>query len=165
VGDEPVGWWRTDTPGEPIPRNGIIGDSPFVAAHGGVGWSQEIKAPAGLSKGMVQSEYQLRKRGNMTDDIKIITNHRERNLLDWSELTEKEQKEFDYLDTDEKKMEASFVRYKGIAYDVGDFQYVQGGLPFAGWDGFVSDSFFSGVLLKWGSDGNFDTVIMGRYLA
>lgn len=88
--------------------------------------------------------------------MKITTNNQIRPILHWWELTEKEKKEFDYLDTENERDFSSFFRYKGQVYDLGEFMRV-GNIPeFKGWDGYASDSFFSGVLVKypvdeWGS--------------
>jgi len=55
-----------------------------------------------------------------------------------------------------------YVRYKNHNYDLGDFVAA---IPEAfgtdGWDGYLSDSFYSGILIKFTDDP--DYVIMGRY--
>jgi hypothetical protein len=103
--------------------------------------------------------------------ITIRTNHKPRPVLQRYELTEKESAEFDYLAPDE----GSFFRYKGQVYDLGEFSRVI--VPgaermhpmecdnpgFAGWDGYASDSFFSGMLVKY-TDG-FESVIVAQYFS
>lgn len=105
----------------------------------------------------------------MTDEIHVITNHIPRPVLYWWNLTDKERTDFDYLDTEPKREEATFVRYKGSAYDLGDTEGPWGGgqTIFPGWDMYVSETFFSGVLFRYPRDwnGNLDSdfVICGRY--
>ena len=51
--------------------------------------------------------------------MKIIANHHYREVLTSFDLTEKEAREFDYLDLENG--EGSFFRYRGDAYDLGEF--------------------------------------------
>ena len=91
--------------------------------------------------------------------MKIICNNKPRHVLTWYDLTDFEQSNFDYLDSDDAQANASFVRYRGWVYDLGEFMRTPDDLkPF---DGYASDSFFSGVLCRFVDDG--DSVIMGRY--
>lgn len=93
--------------------------------------------------------------------MKIITNNVPRDLLSWHELTTKEQAEFDYTNGDDSTSER-FVRYKGETYDVYDTE----GVPnFAepGWDSFISETFFSGILFRFVDPENLDQVVVGRY--
>jgi hypothetical protein len=104
--------------------------------------------------------------------MKIVTNHQQRLLLDAHNLTSKERAEHDYLDWDAIERgedSATFIRYLGHAYLLSDFSGDYGitrgaGLPdvFAGWDGYLSESFFSGVVIRFVPDDN-DRVIVGRY--
>jgi hypothetical protein len=87
----------------------------------------------------------------------IKTNNVPRDLIYWCELTSKEQKEFDYL---EDKSGEQFFRYKGNVYHLGEFQHTEH-LPFQGWNGYASDSYFSGVLIKLVSD--YEQVIVATY--
>ena len=68
----------------------------------------------------------------------------------------------------ERAYSASFVRYKGIAYDLADFMTWNYGVTpqmnqagFTKWDGYQSDSFFSGVLVRYCKDT--DYVVMATY--
>lgn len=106
-----------------------------------------------------------------TDTLTVITNNVPRLILDACELSADERGEFDYLDwgaIDRGEDSASFLRYRGTLYDLGDFQY-EGGLmkgsahPFNGWSGFISDTFFSGILVRICDDS--DYVVMGRFYA
>lgn len=112
--------------------------------------------------------------------MKIVTNHNRRRILDASDLTVKEAEWFDYLDWDKLEKgedSASFFRYRGNVYDLGEFQrtteittqqtQIGQSNQFAQWDGYQSDSFFSGIVIKYYSDRNFDPyddfVIVGTY--
>lgn len=108
----------------------------------------------------------------MSDVMQIKCNWQTRPVLRWYELTKKERKEFDYLDSGDKQDSATFVRYRGWVYDLGEFSYIRP--PVAphpqrpGWekfDGYHGDSFFSGVLVKYLHDEwHDDEVIMATYL-
>tara|TARA_R110000796_G_scaffold24808_6_gene70450 strand:- start:41 stop:322 length:282 start_codon:yes stop_codon:yes gene_type:complete len=89
--------------------------------------------------------------------LAIQTNNQERLLIDWHDLTPKQQSEFDYASAEESQ----FVIYKGWPYDVAEFMAVRHNDELSAWDGYSSDSFFSGVLIKFAPD--CDTVIMGMY--
>jgi len=102
--------------------------------------------------------------------IRVITNHQPRDVLYWYELTEAEQKEFDYLDTEIRQSDATFFRYRGEVYDLGEFERTPHNEParqelnqLAKWDGYRSDSFYSGVVVKYVED--FERVIVGLYLS
>lgn len=97
-----------------------------------------------------------------TSIITVRSNLVPRMTLEFDELTPKEQAEFDY------EHGATFVRYKGWVYDVGEFMRINH-MPtrddwLAGWHGMHSESVFSGVLVHL-VDGTDDMVIMGRYYA
>jgi hypothetical protein len=101
-------------------------------------------------------------------DLTIITNHVPRLVTDAYELTAAERDEFDYLDwqaIDRGEDSASFVRYKGELIDLGDFDGTTytfpADHPFKSWDGYRSDSFFSGILVRYCED--HDHVIVARY--
>ena len=88
--------------------------------------------------------------------MKIVTNNQPRKVLTWYDLTPEEQKEFDYLE----EGEGSFFRYKDWVYDIGEFMRTEGVVD---WQGYCTETAFSGVLVKISSDG--DTVIVGRYFS
>ena len=81
--------------------------------------------------------------------------------LNPSSLYSKLRQQFDYLTEDEFD-ETEFFQYKGYWYSLGDFLYIDSNSPFDNrkWDGYSSDSYFSGVLVKNNYDG---TVTVGRY--
>lgn len=78
------------------------------------------------------------------------------------ELTPQERGDHDYLDwaaIERGEDSASFVRYRGTTYILSDFSADWGitrgaGLPseFAEWHGYLSDSFFSGVVIRYHDD-------------
>ena len=99
--------------------------------------------------------------------MKIYSNYQPRPLLDWSELTPEQQSEYDYL-LDNDGISTMFFKYKGDIYCLDDFSWVslssltQQGKPRIPnfWDGYMSDTFFSGVLIKYHHD---EEIIVGRY--
>jgi len=95
--------------------------------------------------------------------ITVITNNHARPVVYGYELTTAERAEFDYLSDDELETR-SFVRYRGQVLDLGDgFEIrIPEGTP-GRWDGFQSDSFFSGVLVRYSSD--YEYVVMGTLIA
>ena len=113
--------------------------------------------------------------------VKIRTNNVPRDVIQAYELTPEERAEFDYLDwpaIDDGRDSAEFFRYRGELYDLSQFSRV---IPagsarchpmecdapeFSGWDGYQSDSYFSGTLIRWARDnGRIDCerVIVGLY--
>jgi hypothetical protein len=97
--------------------------------------------------------------------MKLITNNQPRLLIDAYELTATERTEFDYLDwqaIDQGNDSATFFRYRGRLYDLGEF--MRSTDPnLKGWHGYAADSFFSGVVIKLSDDGDYVTV--ATYLA
>lgn len=100
----------------------------------------------------------------MTTTIK--TNNQPRNLLYWNELTVKEQKDFDYLKVNEEaQANANFIRYHRRVYDVSEFMRIEHTNKdlFVKWDGYISDSYFSGVLIRYVNDN--EQVIVGTFIS
>lgn len=98
--------------------------------------------------------------------LTVITNYIPRDVLDAYELTPDERAEFDYLDWDAIERgedSASFFRYKGQVYDLGEFMLWTGPefSPLARWDGHISDSFFSGIVVRYVEE--FERVVVGRF--
>lgn len=110
----------------------------------------------------------------MTDTVKVTTNNVPRDVIDAWQLTESERVKFDYLDwaaIDEGSDSVSFFRYKGELYDLSEFEAapVDAGSDdedpmgwLRGWHGYQSDSFFSGMVIRWADD-RFETVVVGTY--
>ena len=87
-------------------------------------------------------------------EIEIRTNSRQRDVVLGHDLTEAERKEFEYLDwsvPDGNGWTRDFARYRGQLYDLGDTEGIPQFAP--GWDQYVSDSFFSGVLFRYPREG------------
>ena len=103
--------------------------------------------------------------------MQIISNHHRYPIIYGFELSERWRKEFDYLEKDELDSQM-FVKYHDWVYSVGDFtnlhnrMWVSGDVSeqFKGWDGYITDSFFSGVLIKVDEDDT-EYVKMGRFFS
>lgn len=113
----------------------------------------------------------------MPDEMTITTNHVPRNVIDAYELTAAERAEFDYLPwqaIDAGEDSASFFRYRGELYDLGEFvatdrtRELRPRSPLCAWDGYRSDSFFSATVVRYVYD-EFgyptDTVVVGLALS
>lgn len=94
--------------------------------------------------------------------MKIRTNNKPRNILQAYELTREELLEFDYLEGERLDF-ASFFRYKGNVYDLGEFMLCPDSFQYKGWQGIYSDSAFSGILIKYCND--FEQVIVAKYFS
>lgn len=103
----------------------------------------------------------------------IITNHHPRPIIYGFELSESERSEFDYLENIE---DASFFRYRGQLYDLGEFVRIvpagSKGSAFAhydhtgelsGWHGIATDSYFSAVVVRYSEDD--EAVVVGLALS
>ena len=104
--------------------------------------------------------------------MKIITNHKPRELYYIWNFTKKEQetikRDYDYMDSDDLES-ALFFRYKKSIYSLGDFLSLHNKIhcpnppdDFIGWDGYHSFGFIGGLLLKFVAD-SFESVIIGWY--
>lgn len=71
--------------------------------------------------------------------------------------------QFDYL-TEEEFEVTDFIHYRGYFYSLGDFMRTSNDATgdLSGWDGYASDSFFSGVCIKF-HESPYGEVIVGRY--
>ena len=90
-------------------------------------------------------------------NIKIMTNNKPRQLIYGYELTDKQKQDFDYIEDIDSH---DFVKYKNNIYDLSEFMRVENNDSLKGWEGYSSDSYFSGTLVKYIDS---DTVIMGWY--
>lgn len=95
----------------------------------------------------------------------IKTNKQWREIVRGWDLTAKERKEFDWM-TREELEDCSFVRYRGWTYSLAEFsrcdQMTRDSI-LVPWSGYLSDSAFSGVVIKLSKDG--ERAIMGTYLS
>lgn len=101
--------------------------------------------------------------------MEIKTNNHPREPLLWEQLTPKEQAEFDWMNDSDHAC-AEFVRYRGAVYTLSEFCRVNGRgfgesvpefSPLAKWDGYHSDSYFSGVVVRYVDHG--ERVILGTF--
>lgn len=103
----------------------------------------------------------------------VRTNHHHRDVIDAWSLSPAERAQFDYLDwpaIDRGEDSASFFRYRGTLYDLGEFTADSGiakgsGLPasLTGWDGYLSESFFSAIVIRYVDD--YEGVVVGLVLS
>lgn len=99
----------------------------------------------------------------MTNAVKVTTNNVPRVVIDAWELTAKEREDFDYVDwagVEDGTSGASFFRYRGELYDLGEFERATPAVP--GWDGMQSDSHFSGIVVRYANE-SCETVVVGTY--
>ena len=101
--------------------------------------------------------------------MKIVCNNVRRNLIYGYELTDAQKKDFDYINAEEFDSH-DFFTYKGVVYDPSEFVRIDNTIaPHCqreGWekfDGYQSNSFFSGILFKYSA--NFESVIVATYFA
>lgn len=89
----------------------------------------------------------------------IKSNNQFRFLLDWYELSLKEQAEFDWEGVENDM----YFRYRGQVYSLASFMRIDSNSPLhcLNWHGSHGDSYFSGILIRL-SDCN-DAVVVGRY--
>ena len=93
--------------------------------------------------------------------LRIVTNNQPRHGIDWDELTDAEKGDFDYRSD---VYDYDLVRYRGHVYDLGEFMRCPSDGPMSFWTGYASDSFFSGVLVKYADDDHgCDEPIMATY--
>jgi hypothetical protein len=105
--------------------------------------------------------------------LTVKTNHQPRDIIQAYELTEAERTEFDYLDwpaIDDGRDSAEFFRYRGQLYDLREFSADYGitkgsGLPesLSRWDGYLSESFFSAIVVRYVDDN--ERVVVGTVLS
>ena len=102
----------------------------------------------------------------------IKTNNIPRGILCGYDLTIAEREEFDYIREENPDEWASyrFFRYKGIVYDTCEFMRIPDHAAgvnqlgdFSRWDGYQSDSFFSGIVIRYVDD--YERVIVGGYFS
>jgi hypothetical protein len=100
--------------------------------------------------------------------MRITTNNVPRDLIDAWELSPTEREEFDYLNWDAIEAgedSATFFRYRGQLYDLGEFTRWDGPefSPLAKWDGYRADSFYSALVIRFVDD--HERVVVGLALS
>ena len=100
--------------------------------------------------------------------LEIVTNNVPREVITGFELTDEERSEFDYISQDDLPGR-EFVRYKGQVYDLDEFtRCTLNGFDqdaWNKWDGYFSDSAFSGILVRYCYGDYIGCVVMGTYYA
>ena len=92
--------------------------------------------------------------------LTIRTDHKWRDLIYRHDVPEHVLKsQFDYQDAEE--ILDGFFCYRGYWYHLDGFMAVNGNTDLKDWDGYASDSYFSGVLIKLSSDG--EQIKIGSY--
>ena len=95
-------------------------------------------------------------------ELTIVTNNVPRDVIEAHELTAVERAKFDYHDwqaLDRGEDSASFFRYKGELFDLGEFERCAD-TRMQGWQGIQTDTFFSGTLVRYCDDN--ERVVVGR---
>lgn len=102
-----------------------------------------------------------------------ITNNAHRPIIEAYELTPTERQEFAYIDweaIDQGKEDATFFRYQGQLYDLGEFTTTSpnpwtGTLPadseLLKWDGYLLETYFSAIVVRLVNE----YVVVGRILS
>jgi hypothetical protein len=98
--------------------------------------------------------------------MEITTNNIPRDVVYGWELddaqTEELRKEFSYIKWEDWH-DAEFFQYKGEWYDLGEFMRTTGMESLRDWDGYHSDTYFSGIVVKYAEDN--ERIVVGRYCA
>jgi hypothetical protein len=97
----------------------------------------------------------------------FTTNNHVREIVDGWEVPADVRTDFDYIDweaVDNGSDSASFVKYRGDWHDLGDVMLAPDSIRRHGYDGFNSDSHWSGVAYRYfDRDGNnLDGVVIAR---
>lgn len=100
--------------------------------------------------------------------LTIKTNNQPRPLLYLSDFSAADQvkirSQYDWMEPEDLEYNFGFFKYRNCFYHLQDFlrTYKESTGDLAGWDGYTSDSFFSGTLIKF-VDNDYDNVIVARY--
>ena len=93
--------------------------------------------------------------------LTVKTNHQWRDLVYRVDVPAKVMADqFSHLGEDEID---GFFEYRGYWYHVSDFMTVDKNSPLDGWQGYASDSYFSGIVVKFSED--MEQVIAGTYFS
>lgn len=105
--------------------------------------------------------------------LNIVTNGHARPIVYAYELTQREIASAGMSPDDVRQSSEdgeSFVRYRGSVIPLNDFSASWGmsrdsGLPgeLAGWHGYLSDSYFSGLVIRYPDESDTDYVVVGRF--
>lgn len=85
-------------------------------------------------------------------ELSIKTDNKWKNFKYFNEVPSRVLKrQFAHLE--EGEADDGFFKFKGYWYHLSDFMTASGNPALKGWDGYASDSYFSGTLIKLSSDG------------
>jgi hypothetical protein len=94
--------------------------------------------------------------------LTIKTNHQWRDLVYRSDVPAKVlADQFDYQDAEETT--DGFFYYRDYWYHLDGFMRIENNPDLKGWDAYASDSYFSGVLIKFSDD--CEQIKIGRYMS
>lgn len=99
----------------------------------------------------------------------VKTNNVPRDILEGWETTPEEREELDYIDwpaVERGEASVSLFRFKDQVYDLGEFDTTSRlpeFNPLRRWDGYSSDSFFSGVVVRYTED--HERIVVGTFYA
>lgn len=96
-----------------------------------------------------EAAFQLIEEWKKEKNINIITNNKPRKLLEFSELPEKVlKKEFYWVEPSN----FNFFKFKDRYYCIEEFTIPPKDISSRGWHGILTDSFFSGILIRYLND-------------
>lgn len=93
----------------------------------------------------------------------IKTDHKWKSFVPGMNLPKRCRRDFDYIQDESEYETHEFIRYRGRYYDPAEFLRTgeNNSLALLGWDGYLTDTYFSGVLLALSPDG--DQYKIGSY--
>ena len=100
----------------------------------------------------------------MRDMMEIKTNNEYQEIKYSNEVPQDVLDDYDWLEEEDKAI--GWVNHKDTWYHTSDFMVINKtdpNQPFNDWDGYHSDSYFSGVLIKFSNCG--DCAKMGTYMS
>jgi hypothetical protein len=99
--------------------------------------------------------------------LTVVTNNAPRETMCFSDFSVKDQvklrEKFDWMDENEIEETYSFFKYKGEILHLSEFMNVNYSCPteLKGWDGYLTDTYFSGLVVRLVSDN--EEVVVGRF--
>jgi hypothetical protein len=94
-------------------------------------------------------------------ELEIITDHKWKQFKYGYEVPAKVMAD-QFSHMDKETQDAGFLQYRGYWYHLSDFMRINKNAPFGRkWNGYLSDTFFSGILIEVSEDG--ETYRVGRY--
>ena len=99
------------------------------------------------------------------DTIKIVTNGHHRELQCLSDIPAGAAEDFDYID-EEEHYSPRLVQYRGAWYDINDMIVTSqsGQLSLSEWEAYASETFFSGVVVRFVPEEDYEVIQIGTYI-